>query len=235
MKKTLFLSLLMGLALFSQAQSFSISYNGETVGTNDTLQLIATGDELKLTPVFTNNNFVNFVCKVSVESLNSTTSFVSSICTGDYCREGNESAPFDFPGNTTISQVYVDFYVPEDAAPGLYRMTIFDTNNHNINASCYAMVYNTNTTLDAHPAEAFLTTSCYPNPASDLVTITYNMNDDNGRIIVTDLTGRIVIEQAVSGKQGTAEVSLEGLPKGMYLYGILNSGRTSIMKKLIVH
>jgi hypothetical protein len=69
----------------------------------------------------------------------------------------------------------------------------------------------------------------YPNPATSSVSIESSDNID--RIIVNDLTGREIISQIINGRK--AEVDMNGLPKGSYLFRIIGNDRFISTKKVI--
>ncbi len=56
----------------------------------------------------------------------------------------------------------------------------------------------------------------YPNPAKDIVTISANFNDGPTKIIITDITGKIVEEVTVSSATGDVKLNVNKLPTGVY-------------------
>lgn len=86
-----------------------------------------------------------------------------------------------------------------------------ETNNSGTNRTTYN--YNSSITLST---ESLLinekTISVYPNPARDILTIQSKSNQKIDRVIVTDLSGKKVLEQNNSN-----QLNLHNLAKGMYL------------------
>ncbi len=61
--------------------------------------------------------------------------------------------------------------------------------------------------------------SAYPNPAKDIVTIEIETTED-ATIVVTDLSGKIVLNDALSFANGNATVNIADLESGMYVFNI---------------
>ncbi|MBL7924299.1 MAG: T9SS type A sorting domain-containing protein [Bacteroidia bacterium] len=75
----------------------------------------------------------------------------------------------------------------------------------------------------------------YPNPASDLLNIQFeSASDENYRIMLYDLTGRMVQEQMITAVEGvnTLQWSLSGYPAGVYLLAV--QGREGLSQVKIV-
>ncbi len=69
--------------------------------------------------------------------------------------------------------------------------------------------------------------SAFPNPATDIVTIAIETSDD-AAIVITDLSGKIVMNDVLSFANGNATVNIADLQSGMYLFNItLANGLTS--------
>lgn len=73
----------------------------------------------------------------------------------------------------------------------------------------------------------------YPNPAKDLVTISYAGNASLEKIIVTDLNGRLVKEFSLKNFNQSKQLNINTLTKGVYFLQIISSQDTAV-KKLIV-
>lgn len=61
--------------------------------------------------------------------------------------------------------------------------------------------------------------SAYPNPAKDIVTIAIQTTED-ATIVVTDLSGKIVLSNALSFANGQATVNIADLQSGMYIFNV---------------
>ncbi len=65
----------------------------------------------------------------------------------------------------------------------------------------------------------------FPNPATDVLNVTFDANDANYSITMTDLSGRVIAKNAVSGVSGTQNVSFDvtNIAKGSYIVTISSS------------
>ena len=63
--------------------------------------------------------------------------------------------------------------------------------------------------------------SVYPNPVRDYLNITYHNTASAGALLeITDLTGKLMQQQHLEGKNGTVVLHVQGLAPGMYLYKV---------------
>ena len=72
----------------------------------------------------------------------------------------------------------------------------------------------------------------YPNPAQDLVTISFNSDNNNNEVSIYNISGKLLFQQTESGKKRTIDVSF--LEKGIYILQIKNK-EYSINKQLIIN
>ena len=67
----------------------------------------------------------------------------------------------------------------------------------------------------------------FPNPANDVVTISVEATG-NATISVTDVTGKVVINNTLSLANGTADMNIDSLESGVYIFTVtFESGETS--------
>jgi hypothetical protein len=67
----------------------------------------------------------------------------------------------------------------------------------------------------------------YPNPANDLVTVSVN-TEGNATLKITDVSGKVAMNTAVTLVNGKAQVNIAGLETGVYVFNvIMEDGRTS--------
>ena len=77
--------------------------------------------------------------------------------------------------------------------------------------------------------------SVYPNPTSHQVTIDYaDLESDNRRVIVFDLLGKEVFQQALANESRLTTLDLSQLGSGMYIISIVNSNNEIIGIQRIV-
>lgn len=74
------------------------------------------------------------------------------------------------------------------------------------------------------------TIQVYPNPASNIITVTFNENNQQAVFTLTDLTGRTVLQQSLTAKQTTIDIT--GIATGAYIYHIQNDNLPADSGKL---
>jgi alpha-tubulin suppressor-like RCC1 family protein len=74
----------------------------------------------------------------------------------------------------------------------------------------------------------------YPNPWSSSTTIQYNLTGNAGKIILNDVTGRIIKEISLTDSSGEIIIA-EKIPSGIYFYSLQENGRTVLTQKMIVY
>ncbi|OSZ82108.1 hypothetical protein CAP35_02230 [Chitinophagaceae bacterium IBVUCB1] len=84
----------------------------------------------------------------------------------------------------------------------------------------------TNTSANAASVEV------YPNPAGDKVYITYNGLNENGKIYLTDIQGRVLQTQNIDGVSGTKAFNMQAQTPGVYIIKLV-SGTNTVVKKLV--
>ena len=70
-----------------------------------------------------------------------------------------------------------------------------------------------------------------PNPAQDIVTLTFKNNANIALVTITDLTGRVVLTQSVNST--TSQLSLDGLSKGVYTVTAFDTDGSYGVQKLV--
>ena len=235
MKKALFFALLVSCISLTQAQILSFSYNGQNIAEGDTLTLkAASNNEFQFTPAIRNDELFNLVCIIECSKLNNTTSEIVSVCTGLLCKDGYVSAPFALAGNTTYDETHIDFDVPADAEMGLFKITVYDTNNRNTQATMYVKMYNKSSNLGIAESGKTVNLAAYPNLATSEVAIDYSFDGNRGNLVVYAMDGKMARKVALDSKQGTIRLDVSTLPSGVYMYGIESNSGTNELEKLII-
>jgi len=75
----------------------------------------------------------------------------------------------------------------------------------------------------------------YPNPANDLVNITYSLNENQvGKIQIYDIAGALVLEQSLNSKNNLSILNTSKLNSGIYLYHIFVDNEKIMSNKLVI-
>ncbi len=74
---------------------------------------------------------------------------------------------------------------------------------------------------------SFIDGKAYPNPANDNVTIEL-ASEGSANLVITDLSGKVVMNNAVNFLNGTTKVNIDGLDSGVYVFNVtFENGKTS--------
>jgi hypothetical protein len=74
---------------------------------------------------------------------------------------------------------------------------------------------------------SFIDGKAYPNPANDNVTIEL-ASEGAANLVITDLSGKVVMNNAVNFLNGKTKVNIDGLDSGVYVFNVtLENGKTS--------
>jgi len=124
----------------------------------------------------------------------------------------------DTQGNTKLMVYTYDFSV---------NPVIYGTNIYSIPGAPSSIQNNNVKIEEPNP---------YPNPSNGIINIPFELRDihSKGSVIVTDMKGRVVLNQSVSGSQGFFSFNSEKLSPGQYIYSILSPGMRPITKKIII-
>ncbi|MDY5969440.1 MAG: T9SS type A sorting domain-containing protein [Bacteroidales bacterium] len=227
MRKTLVFIALVCSVAFANAQKISFIYNGRAVEQGDTLTVKATAEQIQDGMLGVNlnvrNNTDNTVSGQKVKCVpvgpnNSLT--VASVCLG-LCLPGDLSPEFTLAANTTSTDMLiVDFNIPSDMdnIRNIFKLSAGD------NAEAYdnsATIYIKAIVGALAIAETAPTTilKAYPNPASGIVTIDYNM-PQNGTLVVCNILGEVVKTVSLTAGEGNTRLNVADWPQGIYTYGI---------------
>lgn len=117
--------------------------------------------------------------------------------------------------------------------------TVCATGNSNYSASkVFSTAANAiNFALDIEELKTFSDIRLFPNPAKELVTISYNLgNAGDASIKLVDLTGRIIISETFRAKQGENNFTLDLklVNKGFYFVEFAVMGNEKTVKRLMV-
>jgi endonuclease I len=76
--------------------------------------------------------------------------------------------------------------------------------------------------------------SVYPNPASDVIQLQFNANNNaTVQIVITDLVGKILINKAATATNGLIKISTNALSNGTYLVKAIIAGEQYLQKIVV--
>jgi hypothetical protein len=75
----------------------------------------------------------------------------------------------------------------------------------------------------------------YPNPANEKVTVEYNIvNDVTARLVLRNMLGSTIRDEAVSGIGGKVQINTTDLPEGIYFCSLFIDGKSISTRKLVI-
>jgi hypothetical protein len=72
----------------------------------------------------------------------------------------------------------------------------------------------------------------YPNPAQTQATLTWSGMQE-GTFVLRDMLGRTTLQQEITASSGSIKLDLSALPKGIYIWQMLNAGFTKNGKLVV--
>ncbi|WP_324068978.1 MAG: T9SS type A sorting domain-containing protein [Flavobacterium sp.] len=89
-------------------------------------------------------------------------------------------------------------------------------------------------TLSATEFEQENVFTMYPNPAKDVVNLTYNLTVTNATVSIYDVTGRLIQNVALNSVTGSSELNVSSYPAGVYLVLVKQGAVVVSSSKLVV-
>ncbi len=133
----------------------------------------------------------------------------SNLFSGDY-------EPNGIPGEASISYVFFD----ED------DLSNFSTIN---------VTFDVAVGIEENNFDNVYLSNAYPNPASTVMSLDYDLKDVNGaKLVVYDLLGSVVKNVEVTDAIGKLKVNVSDLDDGVYFYSLLVKNETVKTQKLVV-
>lgn len=233
MKKLLSFVIMLGLAYSMNAQ-FTIVYNDVDMTDGDTITVRAEGEDLEFMPQFRNNSENTETVVVSLDPVSSTNIAVMNVCAGIHCYSRNYTDPFDIDAGALYTQFHSEMMVPSPTDKGLFRLKIYRSSDNSVHTDLYVMFLGSEATVGIDNVSAPVEMVAYPNPATQSVNVRYSMNESKGSLVLYNMQGAKVREQALTATEGIITIQLDGLAAGIYMYGIEGDGIQGGMKKLVV-
>ena len=141
------------------------------------------------------------------------------------------------PGDTTGKEAFVGHVYPDmDGVPmsGAITYVFFDMNNP-ADSVAHTVNYEVTTTFDVPEVIQREHLSVYPNPATDNITLEYDLTGLSGTSFeLVNVVGKVVYRRYLPSQTGRLDLNISKLNRGIYFY-VLRSGKDSILtRKLVV-
>jgi hypothetical protein len=113
------------------------------------------------------------------------------------------------------------------------RVRVFETGNPT-NADTITFLYHALSAIgvEDHSSATDELAQNYPNPFSASTTIRYNLNDPNGKMVVTGVSGKVISEFPLNNAYG--EITIGNMSPGIYFYALYSNDALISRRKMIV-
>ncbi len=239
--KKIFIPLLTLLLFYGTiaAQSIVLIYDGEPVE-SDTLEVTLSPNEYDVNVNFDiqNSSDNDFALMVRKEVIRLSDGATLNFCFGGGCYTGDISpspSPCTIAAGTTLSHRDVNgFHLQYSNAPGVTEAKFTFFNEEDVTDKKELTVILTTSVGIAQISNSSSAFKAYPNPATEKVTIEYNLPNQPTALVLKNMMGATVLEKPLFHKAAKVDFNLSEIPAGIYFYSIENGGETILTKKLIV-
>lgn len=238
MKKTLLTFAAILFAVISMnAQDLYLSWEGETLG--DTVMVWGSPDtsEIILYAHVYNNTDNEIGVKVRrrhIETVDSTGDyFCWGACFPDFVDESDPVAVA--PGLS--ADEFSSHYKPQShIGTSIIEYTFFNVDNEDQSVSIVVKYWASPQGIAEDVMNGGSISDIYPNPATQLVNLDYNMPSevDFAKVRIVNLLGAVVKESVVDRNANKLTMDVSDLEGGIYFYNIIVNGDIYKTKKLIV-
>ncbi len=242
MKKILLsIAVILVTIFYTNAQSLSLSWDGETIG--DTV-VIAPADETVTEIVFEaivhNDSDKGVNVKVVREEVSLVENSVNYFCWGAcypptidssgmtmFLPAGGQSGDADFSGH---------YEIHETVGLSVVKFTYYDLDNPDDNLVVVVKFDTRPSGIDESILRNIKVSDIYPNPAVNYVDLDYNLpiEVETASVKLVNLLGSVVKEQQMDKANGKLRMDITNLNDGIYFYSIFVNGEAYKTKKLIV-
>jgi len=227
---------------FANAQSYTLSWEGETYG--DTVVISGTPDEeMVFHGILTNNSLDTDSIRIQRKLVHLLPDVSHYFCWG-LCYMPNLDSLFSPSGYVVLesgqSSTEFDFaahYTPNGViGTSIVEYTFYNKNNLDEGLNIVAKYVTTPDGIDENILNKITVSDVYPNPAINYVNMDYDLPKEikTASIKIVNLLGSVVIEQQVDVNNGNMRMNISKLDGGIYFYSFFVNGEIYSTKKLIV-
>ncbi len=226
---------------FANAQSFSLSWDGEVLGDTVTLLPDTVGAQnITFKAILTNNSSKDAEIKLARNEIFMVDTAYSDFCWGDICwppeidtsgiwivTAGGSSAEGDFSGY---------YHANYTNGVSIIEYKWYDVENPDENVKIVIKFDNSIDAIDENILKNIWVSDLYPNPASNYVTIDYDMPTEvkEASVQIVNLLGSVVKEQKIDTRDNNMKIDILDMNGGIYFYSLNINGEIYSTKKLII-
>ena len=243
MKKLLLsLAVVLVTAFSVNAQSYTLSWDGEMLG--DTVILEGTPDaEIEFHALLTNNSADTDTIKIVRRFIEILDGVSHYFCWGS-CYAPNPDSIFApngsvilEPGETTEDYVFSGHYNPQEVlGTSLVEYTFFNQSDENEKLIVVAKYVVSPDAIDENILNNMSVSDIYPNPAENLVNIDYIIpaEVETASVKIVNILGSVVKEQYINTGSNKMTLDVSGLNGGIYFYSVTINGEIYSTKRMII-
>lgn len=230
MKKLLLLSFLFIMGGLSKAQTFTVSPNDSIESTNDVNDWLS--DYIYI------NNTSGASLNLSFQTITNTmdpNGWDVLLCTSNGCFSYVPSAgSLGTVANGSSGHLNLHCGFVGIPGAGVVRFRVYETGNPS-NADTISFIYHAVASTGIFDNNGYTPalSQNFPNPFSTSTFIRYNLEQTNGKLIITDTEGKKITEYLLSNRSGEVIVTKNFKP-GVYFYSIYSNNKMISRNKMIV-
>ncbi|MEI6577347.1 MAG: hypothetical protein WCO63_14310 [Bacteroidota bacterium] len=240
MKKTLITLALLGIVLFANAQSLSLSDSLGPIANNGDVYISTNLDQELVALVFvTNNAATSKTIECRKKEIYKVTGSVNYFCWGA-CYLPNTftgSVHVPIPAGTTNQNNFSGHYACQgNGGISIIRYTFFDVQNP-LDTVCYNVHYSGCTVGLDELSETALVSAPYPNPANESIGFTIGSNvfcNRNSFLEIRSVLGELLCKIKVSEGNPVIKINTSSFVPGLYSWTLIMDDSPRISNKFVV-
>lgn len=240
MKKLFLILFVCLLTTAASAQSIQLFHDGQRVNNGEEVTMnYVPGTTTHLYMEFANVTDEDVYLRVRRENISFPEGDALTFCVGGSCSQ-TLSGEFMVMSDDTISLedsamvFHADYTaaIPHVLGSSRVKFTFFNTDDEEDAVSFILVAIPSEVGISQY--ESVCQVSAYPNPATTMVNVRYNVgHGSDNHLVIRNLVGSEVYREAVYG-EGKTVVATSNMAPGIYVYGIEQNGRMQSVRKLVV-
>ncbi len=228
---------------FVNAQSYTLSWNDETLGDTVVISGDPADTELVFHAILTNNSDDTDTIKIQRRLIHLLDGVVHSFCWGGCYIPNSDSIfiPNGFvvlePGQSSEEWEFSGHYEPHEViGTSIVEYTFFNKNNVEESLTVVVkFITSPDGVIDQIMAEGHFSDS-YPNPATNFINFDYKLTSkvNNANIRIMNLLGSVVKNVEIDKNSTGLRLDISNLTNGVYFYSVIINNEVYKTKKLIV-
>lgn len=239
MKKILFVFMFLA-STFAFGQSLQIMYQGKALAAGDTIDIAVTSPYAETELYFdvvnlTEDTLIAWAARENISLVSGSDNY---FCFGNCFDSATDTCVYglDLNPKDTLKNEFSAHYTPKgNAGTSLIKYSVYVEDKLSDLTAVYVRFNAVTGVKNNSMSEVSL--NAYPNPASDNVTIAYQLPQGNmapAYLVVKNLIGKTVMTVPMPQASEKMMINVSELTAGVYFYSIEQNSRALMTKKMIV-